>query len=59
MSAVIDRARFDAVIFDMDGVITDTARVHMAAWKRLFDDFLRVRAVRSGEVFRSFTEEDY
>ena len=59
MSAVIDRSRFDAVIFDMDGVITDTARVHMAAWKSLFDDFLRTRAEQSGEAFRPFTEEDY
>ncbi len=59
MSAVIDRARFDAVIFDMDGVITDTARVHMTAWKNLFDDFLRGRAERSGESFRPFTDQDY
>ncbi len=34
----------DAVLFDMDGVITDTATVHALAWKRLFDDFLAVRA---------------
>ena len=33
----------DAVLFDMDGVITDTATVHALAWKRLFDDFLAVR----------------
>ena len=34
----------DAVLFDMDGVITDTATVHALAWKRLFDDFLAARA---------------
>lgn len=32
--------RYEAVIFDMDGVVTDTARVHAAAWKRLFDEAL-------------------
>jgi len=55
-AAVIDRERFDAVVFDMDGVITDTARVHEAAWKRLFDDFLRER---DGEGFVPFSAEDY
>ena len=30
-----------AVIFDMDGVVTDTAAIHAAAWKRLFDGYLR------------------
>lgn len=38
----------DAVIFDLDGVITFTARVHAAAWKELFDDYLRARAARIG-----------
>jgi len=49
----------DAVVFDMDGVLTDTARVHRAAWKRLFDDFLRGRAEEAGEEFVPFTEDDY
>lgn len=31
---------FDAVLFDLDGVLTDTASIHAVAWKRLFDDFL-------------------
>ncbi|MFO7987073.1 MAG: trehalose-phosphatase [Desulfatiglandaceae bacterium] len=35
----ISRSRYDAVIFDMDGVITQTARVHAAAWKALFDEY--------------------
>jgi beta-phosphoglucomutase family hydrolase len=39
---------FDAVLFDLDGVLTPTASVHAAAWKRLFDDFLRRRADASG-----------
>ena len=33
----------DAVIFDLDGVVTQTARVHAAAWKEMFDGFLRAR----------------
>src|SRR5665811_1904739 len=37
---VVDSDRFDAVLFDMDGVLTTTARMHAAAWKRTFDGFL-------------------
>jgi trehalose-phosphatase len=44
----------DAVLFDMDGVITDTAGAHAAAWKRLFDSYLEERAQRLGEAFRPF-----
>jgi beta-phosphoglucomutase family hydrolase len=35
---------FDAVLFDLDGVLTSTARIHAACWKSMFDDFLRRRA---------------
>lgn len=56
----VDVQDFDAVIFDLDGVITQTARVHAAAWKRLFDDFLRERAGRTGVPFQPFdTDTDY
>jgi alpha,alpha-trehalase len=48
-----------AAIFDLDGVITFTARVHAAAWKQLFDDFLRVRSDREHTPFQAFTQEDY
>ena len=51
--------RVDAVVFDTDGVLTDTASVHSAAWKRMFDDFLEQRAARLGEPFRPFEELDY
>ena len=51
--------RLLAAIFDLDGVVTFTARIHEATWKTLFDDFLRTRAERSGEPFRSFSHEDY
>ena len=50
---------FDAAIFDLDGVITFTARVHEAAWKELFDTYLRSREERYGEPFRPFTDDDY
>ena len=51
---------YDAVLFDLDGVLTQTATVHAAAWKRLFDDFLREHAARSGEAFVPFDiEADY
>jgi alpha,alpha-trehalase len=49
-----------AVIFDMDGVITDTATAHAQAWKRLFDEVLRERAGGSGERLEPFdADEDY
>ncbi len=52
--------RLDAVIFDMDGVVTDTARVHAAAWKRMFDEYLRERAQQTGDSFVPFDEQlDY
>jgi beta-phosphoglucomutase family hydrolase len=41
-------------LFDLDGVLTDTASVHNAAWKRTFDDYLRERANRTGEPFVAF-----
>ena len=40
LKQAITKDRFDAVLFDLDGVLTDTARVHADCWKRLFDDFL-------------------
>jgi alpha,alpha-trehalase len=52
--------RFDAVIFDLDGVITDTAEVHARAWKEMFDAFLKSRGKKEGESLRPFDEnEDY
>jgi alpha,alpha-trehalase len=44
MQVTIARSRFDAVVFDLDGVVTQTSAVHAAAWKRLFDAFLAGRA---------------
>ncbi len=51
---------FDAVIFDLDGVITQTAKVHNSAWKEMFDTYLRFREKTYGEPFMEFTKEhDY
>ncbi|MGK2939390.1 MAG: HAD-IA family hydrolase [Solirubrobacteraceae bacterium] len=44
----------DAVVFDLDGVVTDTASVHAAAWKAVFDDLLRARAAADGSGFVAF-----
>jgi beta-phosphoglucomutase family hydrolase len=43
-----------ACLFDLDGVLTDTASVHTKAWKVMFDDFLRQRAEKTGEKFVPF-----
>jgi beta-phosphoglucomutase family hydrolase len=43
-----------ACLFDLDGVLTQTAKVHAAAWKEMFDSFLRERAAKAGEPFRPF-----
>jgi beta-phosphoglucomutase family hydrolase len=43
-----------AGLFDLDGVLTDTASVHKRAWKLMFDAYLRERADRSGERFVPF-----
>jgi beta-phosphoglucomutase family hydrolase len=43
-----------ACLFDLDGVLTKTALVHAAAWKEMFDSFLRERAARTGQAFVPF-----
>jgi beta-phosphoglucomutase family hydrolase len=43
-----------ACLFDLDGVLTQTAKVHAAAWKEMFDGFLRTRAEKAGETSRPF-----
>ncbi|MEV7612518.1 beta-phosphoglucomutase family hydrolase [Streptomyces sp. NPDC089799] len=49
-----------ACLFDLDGVLTKTAKVHAAAWKQMFDDYLRRRAADEGKVFVPFDPvEDY
>jgi beta-phosphoglucomutase family hydrolase len=49
-----------ACLFDLDGVLTQTAKVHDRAWKQTFDEYLKARAQKTGEAFREFdAEEDY
>jgi beta-phosphoglucomutase family hydrolase len=48
-----------ACLFDLDGVLTRTAVVHFAAWKQMFDDFLRTRATDTNAEFRPFDQDDY
>jgi beta-phosphoglucomutase family hydrolase len=47
-----------ACLFDLDGVLTDTASVHAASWKQMFDDYLRARAERDGTPFHPFDVKD-
>ncbi|MDA0739979.1 MAG: trehalose-phosphatase [Nitrospirae bacterium] len=54
LKPILDATLFDAGIFDLDGVITKTARVHATAWQKLFDNFLQSRATQTGEPFRAF-----
>ena len=49
--------QLEAVIFDTDGVITQTAAVHFSAWKDVFDEFLEAHA--SGAAATEFTDADY
>ena len=70
-TVIIRRSATDAVVFDMDGVVTQTATVHAAAWTALFDAYLEEaarRADRPGRAlaaspvpatFEPFTHEDY
>jgi beta-phosphoglucomutase family hydrolase len=49
-----------ACLFDLDGVLTDTASVHRKAWKAMFDEYLQERAKGTGEPYRPFDiEADY
>jgi len=53
-AVVISRGAFDAVLFDLDGVVTRTAAVHATAWKRLFDEYGAERAARTGVAYAPF-----
>jgi len=53
---ILSKSAYDAVIFDMDGVVTRTAKVHYRAWKKLFDEYLKKHA---GEDEKPFDDQDY
>ncbi|MEN8445086.1 MAG: HAD family hydrolase, partial [Cyanobacteria bacterium J06555_13] len=53
-------AQFKTVLFDLDGVLTPTAKIHAACWKRVFDSFLQRYAQTTGEPFVAFDiQQDY
>ena len=54
IDAIITPQKFDAVLFDMDGVLTATAKVHAASWKKMFDGFLKKRAAETGQPCKPF-----
>lgn len=54
MRIAITRDQHDAVLLDLDGVITDTANMHAACWKQMFDEYLQKRAAERGEPFCPF-----
>jgi len=58
-SVTIDPRLHDAAIFDLDGVVTDTASIHAAAWAVLFDGFLKRRPANEHEDHSPFTHDDY
>src|SRR5699024_432452 len=53
--STVEWSDFDGVLFDLDGVLTPTAEVHMHAWRTLFTDFLAERGDESGP----YTDQDY
>ena len=56
---ILSARAVDAAIFDMDGVITDSAVVHRTAWKATFDSYLADVAARTGCSQAPFSDEDY
>jgi beta-phosphoglucomutase-like phosphatase (HAD superfamily) len=59
-SSLITPERFDAVLFDLDGVLTATAKIHAACWKEMFDEYLQRRSRAREEAFRAFDlDSDY
>lgn len=54
LAGLIDRGGYAAVLFDLDGVLTETAKLHAEAWRRMFDDFLRSWSSAHGQPFVAF-----
>jgi len=56
----LSKFSFDAVVFDLDGVITTTAKVHATSWKMVFDEYLHFREEKYNEPYKEFTiDGDY
>ena len=59
-TVTLDRARFDAVVFDLDGVITSTQRLHAQAWKAVFDEVVDEQSRSHDRAIKAFEiEPDY
>jgi trehalose 6-phosphate phosphatase len=57
---ILEVEAFDGILADLDGVVTDTARLHAAAWKTLFDEVLARKAAETGRPLEPFdAERDY
>jgi trehalose 6-phosphate phosphatase len=54
----VELEAFDAFIFDMDGVVTDSARTHAMAWKQMFDEFLSSQGKKDGKQYKPFDAHD-
>ena len=60
MQPLVDWSRYDAALFDLDGVVTPTAEVHMHAWSAMFNAYLTERAEREGAPPPApYTDDDY
>ena len=57
MPSPVTQRAFDAVLFDLDGVLTTTRTVHAAAWKRMFDQFLAEWNAAHGTDLAPFDEQ--
>jgi trehalose 6-phosphate phosphatase len=53
IETLLPRDRFDAVLFDLNGLLTASSEVHAQAWKEMFDGFLHERAA-TGPAFPAF-----
>ena len=53
-SSGVGRDKYDAILFDLDGVVTDTADLHAKCSKQMFDEYLQKRAKQNGETFGPF-----
>ena len=57
---MVNLEKFDAILFDLDGVLTGTARVHAKCWKKMFDEFLEKISKQTGKPFVPFdSDADY
>jgi beta-phosphoglucomutase family hydrolase len=56
----IDFDRYEAALFDLDGVLTSTAKLHAICWKQMFDQYLQQKARATGVAFHPFDiDRDY